>query len=140
MLSVKEPRSPVVTGVDTNIIVRLLTRDNERQCWLAENIFANEQIFIADTVILETEWVLRFSYGFKPDEIRRALKKLFGLPNVYISNPEQLKTVLRLYKAGLDFADAMHLGANLNQQTFVTFDKKFIQRAKGKTQCTVKEP
>ncbi|MCI5223884.1 MAG: type II toxin-antitoxin system VapC family toxin [Candidatus Electrothrix sp. AR4] len=106
----------------------------------AEQVFSNEQIFITDTVLLETEWVLRFSYGFKPNDIRRALKKIFGLPNVYISNPQQLKTTLRLYKAGLNFADAIHLSANLNHHTFVTFDKKFIQRAKGKTKCIVKEP
>ncbi len=129
-----------MTGVDTNIIVRLLVRDNEQQFRQAENIFVNEQIFITDTVILETEWVLRFSYSFKPDDIRRAFKKVFGLPNVHLNNPEQMKTVLRLYKAGLDFADAMHLSTSLNQHTFFTFDKKFIQRAKGKTQCTVKEP
>jgi len=129
-----------VTGVDTNVIVRLLTRDDEQQFRQAEQIFSHEQIFITDTVILETEWVLRFSYGFKPNDIRRALKKIFGLPNVHISNPEELKVALRLYKAGLDFADAIHLSANLNHHTFVTFDKKFIQRAKGKTECLVKEP
>ena len=127
-------------AVDTNILIRVLTKDDPVQATRAARLMEDNDIFIAKTIILETEWVLRFSYSFKPDDIRRAFKKVFGLPNVHLNNPEQMKTVLRLYKAGLDFADAMHLSTSLNQHTFFTFDKKFIQRAKGKTQCTVKEP
>ncbi len=59
------------------------------------------------------EWGLRFAYGFKADNIRSALTKLFGLPNVHLENPEKLNRVLRLYRTGLDFADAMHLAANM---------------------------
>lgn len=127
-------------GVDTNIIVRLLTGDDETQFQKARHIFSTEQLFIADTVLLETEWVLRFAYKFKPDEIRQALTKLLGLANVHVNNPENLYKVLRLYDKGLDFADAMHLVANNRYDTFLTFDKAFLRRAKGLTECLVKEP
>lgn len=127
-------------GIDTNIIVRLLTRDDEQQFLKAKEIFSKEQIFIADTVILETEWVLRFAYGFKTGEIRMALTKLLGLPNVHVNAPETLSSVLRLYQKGLDFADAMHLVASLRHDTFLTFDKTFIRRSKDLTRCQVKEP
>lgn len=127
-------------GVDTNIIIRLFTRDDEAQFCEAENIFSGEQIFIADTVILETEWVLRFAYQFKPDEIGQALTRLLGLENVYVNNPEKLYMVLKLYDKGLDFADAMHLAASLSHETFLTFDKAFIHRAKGLTDCLVRTP
>ena len=127
-------------GVDTNIIVRLLTQDDERQFLKAKEVFTSGQIFIADTVVLETEWVLRFAYAFKPDNIRPALTKLFGLPNVHVENPEKLNRVLQLYKAGLDLADAMHLAASLRHDAFLTFDKAFIRRSRDLTDCRVKEP
>jgi len=127
-------------GVDTNIIVRLLTRDDEKQFLKSREIFAKEQVFISDTVILETEWVLRFAYGFKPDDIRLAFSRLFGLDSVHLNNPDNLAMVLKLYKSGLDFADAMHLVANNQQETFLTIDKTFIRRAKGLTDCLIKSP
>jgi len=127
-------------GVDTNIIVRLLTRDDEQQFLKAKEVCTNEQIFIADTVILETEWVLRFAYGFKPDNIRLALTKLLGLQNVHVNNPENLNRVIQMYKTGLDFADAMHLVASLRHDAFLTFDKTFIHRSKELTSCQVREP
>jgi len=129
-----------VIGVDTNIIVRLFTKDDEAQFLKAREIFAMEQIFIADTILLETEWVLRFAYKFKPAEIRMGLTKLLGLSNVHVNNPKILYRVIELYETGLDFADAMHLAACLRFDTFLTFDKAFIRRAKELTNCVVKEP
>lgn len=127
-------------GVDTNIIVRLLTGDDEEQFVKAKEVFATEALFIADTVLLETEWVLRFAYTFKPKDIRQGLTKLLGLANVHVNNPENLFQVIRLYEQGLDFADAMHLVASYRHNTFLTFDKAFIRRAKEWTNCRVKEP
>ena len=127
-------------GVDTNILIRLLTGDDEEQFLKAEKVFVVEQIFIADTVLLETEWVLRFAYKFKPDAIREGLIKLLGLANVHVNNPRNLCRVLQLYEKGLDFADAMHLMASFRQDTFFTFDKAFIHRAKDLTNCQVREP
>ena len=129
-----------MTGVDTNIIVRLLICDDKQQYLKAKTVFANEQIFIADTVILETEWVLRFSYKFTPDKIRHFFETLFGLPNVHLSNRKMIDKTLRLYATGLDFADAIHLAANHQQDTFFTFDKTLIRRSKDLTSCQVIEP
>jgi predicted nucleic-acid-binding protein len=47
-----------MVAVDTNIIVRLLTQDDEAQYQKSLEIFQTQTIFIPDTVILETEWVL----------------------------------------------------------------------------------
>jgi len=48
-------------AIDTNIIIRFVTQDDELQFQKSREIFQTHDIFIADTVILETEWVLRFS-------------------------------------------------------------------------------
>lgn len=127
-------------GVDTNVIVRLLTGDDKTQLLKAEHVFSSEHIFIADTVLLETEWVLRFAYKFEADKIRLALTRLLGLANVHVNNPENIYKVLLFHEKGLDFADAMHLVTNMHHDTFFTFDKTFIRRAKDLTDCRVREP
>jgi predicted nucleic-acid-binding protein len=127
-------------AVDTNIIVRLLTRDDEKQFQKAHKIFNNHDIFIADTVLLETEWVLRFAYKFKPAEINRVLKKLLGLSNVYLANSALVYQSLQWYESGLDFADALHLALSEQSSSFLTFDSKFIRQAKGLSECLVEHP
>lgn len=129
-----------MVAVDTNIIVRLLTQDDELQYRKSLEIFQNQDIFIPDTVVLETEWVLRFAYKFKPVEICTALRKLFGLPNVHLSNASLVFQVLQWHESGLDFADAFHLAQSQNHVEFYTFDDKFVKKAKGLTTCEVKLP
>ena len=126
-------------AIDTNIIIRFLTQDDELQFQKSREIFQTQDIFIADTVILETEWVLRFAYKFKSHEICTALKNLFGLPNIYLTNPRLIAQLIQLHKNGLDFADAFHLMHSQHCSEFYTFDEKFVKRAKGLTQCEVKK-
>lgn len=64
-------------SVDTNIIVRFLTHDDDKQYKKAFKIFNSNEIFIADTVILETEWVLRYAYKFSSENICNAFINLF---------------------------------------------------------------
>jgi predicted nucleic-acid-binding protein len=126
-------------AVDTNIIVRLLTQDDEFQFNKSKEFFKERNIFIPDTVILETEWVLLFAYKFKPSEICIALRNLFGLPNVYLSNANLIAQIIQWYENGLDFADAFHLANSQHCQEFYTFDDKFVKRAQGLTNCIVKK-
>ena len=72
-----------MTAVDTNVLVRLLTGDEARQATAARSLFAKEKIWIAKTVLLETDWVLRSLYGFEENEVREAFVRLLGLDNVY---------------------------------------------------------
>ena len=96
-------------AIDTNILIRLLTRDDPKQYSVSRKLFEKEEIFIPDTVILETEWVLRFAYDYSSAEICASLKKLFGLPNVTLTNDLIVSQAITWYESGLDFADAFHL-------------------------------
>lgn len=58
----KEWSTPIMIAVDTNIVIRFLTRDDEQQYQQAYALFQHYQISIANTVFLETEWVLRYAY------------------------------------------------------------------------------
>jgi predicted nucleic-acid-binding protein len=129
-----------MVAVDTNIVVRLLVRDDEPQYQKSFNLFQSQGIFIPDTVILETEWVLRFAYRLQPNDIDQAFRKLFGLPNVSISNASLTNQVLQWHQQGLDFADAFHLAQSQHCSELYTFDEKFRKKAKGLAQCNVKKP
>lgn len=52
-----------MVAVDTNVVVRLLTNDHAAQAKRAVALFRANPIFVAKSVLLETEWVLRYSYG-----------------------------------------------------------------------------
>ncbi|MFN6480809.1 PIN domain-containing protein [Nostoc sp. DedQUE07] len=63
-------------GVDTNILVRYLTKDDEKQ-WkqAAEIIEAREQCFVANIVLCELVWVLRGKpYEFSKEEISNTIE------------------------------------------------------------------
>jgi predicted nucleic-acid-binding protein len=127
-------------AVDTNVVVRLLTRDDEQQYNKSLKLFQEQDIFIPDTIILETEWVLRFAYKFKPPEICKAFRNLIGLPNIRLTNESLMAQVLQWHEQGVDFADALHLAHSQNCFELYTFDAKFVNRGKGLTACEVRQP
>ena len=86
-------------------------------------------IFVATTVLLETEWVLRCAYGFGRQDVARALSALAGLPGVSVENPSRLAEALQRTQAGMDFADALHLGAASRCEAMLTLDSRFIEAA-----------
>jgi len=124
-------------SVDTNIIVRFLTHDDDKQYKKAFKIFNSNEIFIADTVILETERVLRFAYELTPEDICNAFMSLFGLKNIHLSNPAFISQAIEWHKMGMDFSDAMHLTLCQQHEKFYTFDKKFSLKAKALTDFEV---
>jgi len=118
-------------AVDSNIVVRLLTQDDEAQYIEAYRLFQENTIFIADTVILEVEWVLRYAYNFAVKDIVDAFRKLFGMGNVSLVNAGLMADALDWSEQGMDFSDAIHLIQSQNLSQLVTFDKQYIKAAKG---------
>jgi predicted nucleic-acid-binding protein len=51
-------------AVDTNVIVRYLTRDDDEQFAKANALIGSEDVYVCTTVLLETECVLRRGYRF----------------------------------------------------------------------------
>ena len=129
-----------MVAIDTNVLVRFLTRDDKLQHAKADKIFRTEVVFIPHTVLLETEWVLRFSYGFKADIVSTAFRKLLGLSNVHIADPDLIADAIKWHETDLDFADALHLCLSKDCKQFITFDTALIKRAKGLTGCKVRKP
>lgn len=117
-----------MVSVDTNVLVRLLTRDDVAQAKKATALFNKEDILITKTVILETEWVLRYAYQFNVSDIAKAFKILLGLENVTVEDQQRIAQSISLLNNGMDFADALHLSCSQNHP-FATFDKKLKQKA-----------
>jgi predicted nucleic-acid-binding protein len=127
-------------SVDTNVIVRFLTGDDQLQFQKAKALFSKENIIITTSVILECEWVLRYAYHFKQPEITIAFQSLFGLPNVQLAEPLIIFNAIDWHQNGMDFADALHLVQSKDAEAFVTFDKKLIKSASKNTTIQVREP
>jgi predicted nucleic-acid-binding protein len=116
-------------AVDTSVVVRLLTQDDRAQAAQANAIFAVESVWIAKTVLLETEWVLRSRYGFSAENVRGALALLLGLPNVRVEDEATVTQAHLLMSKGIDFSDGLHLASRPPGSAFFTFDEKFARRA-----------
>jgi predicted nucleic-acid-binding protein len=126
--------------VDTNILIRLLTKDDPEQYQKVYALFQQEDIFLLETVLLETELVLRYSYKFEKDKIIQAFRQLLSLPNVFVENQQLIKNALDWAEQSLDFPDALHLAKSQNEVIFLTFDQKFIKRSQSLGNCEVKLP
>jgi predicted nucleic-acid-binding protein len=129
-----------VVAIDSNIIVRLLTGDDEQQYRAAYALFSGADIYIPDSVVLETEWVLRYAYDFPAAEICAAFRALFGLKNVTLDDPRMIATVINWHESGLDFADALHLAKSDKAGHLKTFDERFVKRSQGLSACQVSLP
>ena len=127
-------------AVDTNVVVRYLVEDDADQSRRARAIFEGGDVFVAMTVVLETEWVLRSVYGFTPTQVCAALRGFAGLTRVSLEDPGLVATALDRMAHGLDFADALHFGRADDCDAFVTFDRKFIKAARTAGLKTVRVP
>lgn len=129
-----------MTAVDTNVLVRLLVTDDPAQSKASRKLFTDGEIFIPDTVLLETEWVLRAAFGLSPTDICAAFRRICGLPNVTVNDAPRVAQVIDWHEAGFDFADAFHLALSKDQNTLKTFDANFIKNAKKHTDRRVERP
>ncbi len=61
---------------DTNVLVRVITGDDPAEAAEAAALLRSGPLWLAKSVVLETEWVLRHAYGFEPMLVNRALTTL----------------------------------------------------------------
>lgn len=115
-------------AIDTNVLVQFLTHDDAVQWPKAERLLA-AGAEIADTVLLETEWVLRAVYELSPHDIGRAFESVLLMKTITVHDRQKIAEALRLYRSGLDFADSLHT-ATTASASLRTFDRRFVKQAK----------
>ena len=127
-------------AIDTNIIVRLLTNDDPDQAAKARSLIEGAEVFVATTVLLETEWVLRGAYHLAKSEVLVALRAFAGIATVRLEDPVRAEAALTLAAGGMDFADALHLAGADGCEAFITFDQRLAKWALGAASIAVREP
>lgn len=116
-------------SVDTNVLARFYCDDPadpeaRRQRPAARRIMTESAaLFVALTVVLELEWVMRGFYELVPDQVCSVLEHLLGMPHVTVERWERVKDATDLHRKGIDFADALHWTASGGCDSFVSFDK-----------------
>jgi predicted nucleic-acid-binding protein len=117
-------------ALDTNILVRYVTNDDPDQARRAADLLSGpETVFLAHTVLLEMEWVLRAVYGLDRPSILTAYRQVLGLATVRIDQPALIVEALERYENGFDFADALHLAVSGAATHLYTFDQRFARIA-----------
>ncbi|HVI10693.1 MAG TPA: type II toxin-antitoxin system VapC family toxin [Candidatus Binatia bacterium] len=115
--------------VDTNMLVRAVVRDDERQAEAAAKLLRNADLLaVSVSSLCELVWVLRSAYGFSTTQIAAALRNLVGAGNVAVDRPT-VAAGLTMLEAGGDFTDGViaYEGRWLGGETFVSFDKKAVE-------------
>lgn len=95
-------------GLDTNILVRYLTKDDEQQWQQAVNLIQeNQPGFLANIVLCELVWVLRGgNYGFSKNEIIQTLEAMLHSAAFEFESRSTVDQALQRYKqGGADFSD-----------------------------------
>lgn len=119
-------------GVDTNVLVRFLVRDDKAQFEKAQKLIEREvsagrRVFIGQLVLLETEWVLRSRYGLSKNQIIETISGLLDTADVQFEDEPAIEEALFTWKdAVADFADCL-IGAKnrrLGCRATATFDAK----------------
>ena len=100
-------------GLDTNVLVRYLVRDDEAQFERARRLLtrataANEALFVSLLVLQETEWVLRSRYRFSKPAIISTISALLDTSEIEFEDESAVEETLYLWKdSGSEFSDCL---------------------------------
>ena len=113
-------------GIDTNILVRYLVRDDEPQYQQVIHLLKEcQKFYISPLILIETVWVLSHFYQVSKDQQYQKLKAVISLQKCMTEQSSATLKALDDYAKGYDFADAMIGHHNQRQcQTTWTFDRK----------------
>jgi predicted nucleic-acid-binding protein len=97
-------------AVDTNVLVRLITRDHPQQTASAE-AFVTRGAWVSHIVLVETTWVLDSVFGLVHPQIAKAVEMLLSHRDLVLQDPDVVQAALAHYRKRpkLGFSDCMVL-------------------------------
>jgi predicted nucleic-acid-binding protein len=124
-------------AVDTNVLVRLLVKDDDAQTRKVVALFsrlhaAAEAAYVSEVVICEIVWVLQSCYEFERKQIAAALKRLLQARQLSFDSPDRLTRALTAFEDGRgDLADYVIREQALAAEcdAIMTFDKALLKAA-----------
>jgi predicted nucleic-acid-binding protein len=120
-------------ALDTNVLVRWLTRDDEAQYAVAGRKLAaarqqGQSLWVAPTVLLELEWVLRSRYRVGRVAMASTFDALLQVHELSFGEEVAVERALWRFKRddAPDFADCLHasLAEGAGQGPLLTFDTR----------------
>jgi predicted nucleic-acid-binding protein len=117
-------------AIDTNVLLRLILRDDDRQTAAAEQ-FVRDGAWTSTLALAETVWVLSSIYGFGPKELAAAVETLMNHQKLTVQDSDAVGTALELFhqNSSLGFSDCLMvaLARNAGHLPLGTFDRRLAK-------------
>jgi predicted nucleic acid-binding protein len=114
-------------AVDTNVLVRLLVRDDPKQVEAAET-FVSKGAWVSHLVLAETLWVLDAVYERTPRQLASALGQLILHANLTLQDADVVVGALARFRDSprLGFSDclALEIARKAGHLPLGTFDRR----------------
>jgi predicted nucleic-acid-binding protein len=98
-----------MTGLDTNVLLRYLLRDEPAQAARADREFDRGERFLIDGIVLcEVVWVLEVGYGLSREEVVSTLERILATAQFEIESRDLAIAALDDFRrSGADFSDCL---------------------------------
>jgi predicted nucleic-acid-binding protein len=113
-------------AIDTNVLVRLIARDDSRQAAAAE-AFVEKGAWVSVLALAEATWVLATVYELSSKDLAKMIEMLLDHRDLVLQDSEAVQEALKLFQAkpALGFSDCMmlHLARKAGHLPLGTFDR-----------------
>jgi predicted nucleic-acid-binding protein len=117
-------------AVDTNVLVRLITRDDPRQTASAESFIA-KGAWVSPLALAEAMWVLGSVYEVSPRDQAKAIEMLLNHRELVLHDREVVTAALALFRErpALGFSDCLmvELARKAGHLPIGTFDRNLAK-------------
>ncbi len=117
-------------AIDTNVLVRLIARDDARQAAAAES-FVVKGAWVSVLALAETAWVLASVYELSSKDLARAIEMLLNHRDLTLQDPDAVTAALALFRAkpALGFSDCLmlQLARKAGHLPLGTFDRNLAK-------------
>ena len=115
-------------SLDTNIIVRLLIGDDDRQVALARQVIA-APCLVLPGVVLEAMWAVGSLTDWSRAQIAANFADLMTVSELLFADEGAVRWAFERFAEGADFPDMLHLALSAAADSFVTFDPEVARYA-----------
>ena|SRR5436305_10558584 len=114
-------------AVDTNILVRVITRDDPQQLAAAES-YVSGGAWVSTVVLAETSWVLGTVYGLTNEQLATVIEMLLSHEHFSLQDPEVISAALNDFRRAQapEFTDCLivQIARKAGHLPVGTFDKR----------------
>jgi predicted nucleic-acid-binding protein len=113
-------------AVDTNVLVRLIARDDPKQVEAAEAFIA-KGAWVSQVVLVETTWVLESVYELNPELVALSVEMLLNHEHLTVQDADTVESAVESFRANqaVSFSDALivEIARKTGHVPLGTFDK-----------------